>query len=157
MLKFLLKNGILCNELIAFLLHQYQFLFRLRLLPFDILRHFMVKGELFDDVESLGVLVVSYSSGFVNSVLFDEGPEFAHFLIHVVVEVKIVQLCQSQLAVVVIKAFLGNSYLFGCILQIHFFLGVVWFGCVHVEISPMFYECDNFGDGPLFASVFHGH
>ena len=95
MLKFLLQNGVLLNELIAFLLHQYQLLFSFFLLPFDILSHFMVKVELFNDAESSGVFVVSYPNGFVNSVLFDKGPKFTHFLVHVVVEVKIVQLCQS--------------------------------------------------------------
>ena len=49
----------------------------------------------FNDAESSGVFVVSYPNGFVNSVLFDKGPKFTHFLVHVVVEVKIVQLCQS--------------------------------------------------------------
>ena len=157
MLKFLLQNGVLLNELIAFLLHQYQLLFGFFLLPLDVLSHFGVKGELFDDVESSGVFVVSYPDGFINSVLFDEGPEFTHFLVHVVVEVKIVQLRQSQLAVVVVKTFLGNTYLFGRILQIHFLLWVVRFGCIHVEISPMFDKRDNFGYCSLFASVFHGH
>ena len=59
------------------------------------------------------------------------------------------------MTVVVIKTFLGNTYLLSGILQIHFFLGVIRFHSCHMKVTPMFYQCNYLCNGPLFASVFY--
>jgi hypothetical protein len=99
------------------------------------------------------MFVVTYSDGLIDSMLLDKISKFPHFLIHVLFKVKVMKLCQSQLAIVIIETLLGHSHLLSCFLQVHFFLGIVWFGGGEVQVPPMFDEGNNFGDSSLFASI----
>lgn len=69
------------------------------------------KVILFDDAQVLGVFVVlSADCLFLRwSVVLDVGAQGSHFFIESIVEIKMVELSQAQLAVIIVKALLGNS------------------------------------------------
>lgn len=76
-----------------------------------------------DDFQVLGVLVVLASAGMLllGTVVLDVGSQDSHFLLEVIGVVKVVELRQSELAVVVVQALLGNVDHFGCVLEVEAF------------------------------------
>ena len=75
--------------------------------------------EIFQDVQLLGMTVImpgllTVSGG---TVFLDIIPEDSHFLVEVCHKIKVVDLPQSELAVVIIQALLGYPCLLGCIMK----------------------------------------
>lgn len=87
--------------------------------------------QVLDDLQVLGVpMRLEVLLFLLYLPLLDETPQHSHLLIQMLSEVKLIEFCQSQLAVVIVEALLGDSQHLGCLLQVDFLFVVIGFGAI---------------------------
>lgn len=116
-----------------------------------ILLHLRVDLKVFDYPQVLGMLVVANPDGLVDAMLLDERPQLSHLLIHVIHEIEVVKLCQSQLTVIIIEAFLRYANLPRSLLEVYFLFWISRLCLSLVQIPPMFNQRDDLRYRPLLA------
>lgn len=89
---------------------------------------------------------------FLCLAFLDVTPQHSHLLIEILREVELVELCQSQLAVVIIEALLGDCQYPGCLLQVDLLFVVVGLGTIQMKIPPFLYQNNGFPHSPFSAS-----
>ena len=97
--------------------------------------------------------MVPDTGSLIHSVLFYICPQLSHLFIHIFLEIKIVQLSQPKLTIVIIQTFLRYTYFLCRILKVHFLFRVFWLRSSHIKLPPMFNQSYNFRNRPLFTAV----
>ena len=89
---------------------------------------------------------------FFHLPLLDVTPQHAHLLVQVLPEVELMQLCQSQLAIVIIEALLGDAEHLGRLLQVDLLFIVIGLGTILMQISPFLDQTNRLAHRPLSTS-----